>query len=403
MPASRRALTATQVAAIKDDGVNWVAPSLVPASPRAGHAQLAVPLQPQRREPVDGSRLGGRQAASPKPGTKPRCCGSWSSAAATRWPRSARSRPSARSSEKPKAPTFDECAKQYIAAHESGWKNDKHIAQWKSTLEIYCGPVIGKKRVDEITIEDVLKVLKPIWTSKPETASRLRGRIEKVLGWATAMKYRTGENPAALDRRAAAPAAGDLIGPEGRAPQGRPLQGRAQADGRAAQERQHQRQGSDVHDPHRVPHQRGARRHLGRVRLRRQGLDHPCRAHEGRPRAPRAAQRRSHRDHREPAARRSATCSTTRPVGRSATWRCCSCCAASATTASRCTALDHRSGTGRPSRPTRRARWSRPVSLMRSVMPRSSPTSAPTSSRSGAGVTCIADWAACGRRSALRQ
>ncbi len=57
--------------------------------------------------------------------------------------------------------------------------------------------MIGKKRVDEITVEDVLKVLKPIWVEKPETASRLRGRIEKVLGWATAMKYRTGENPAA--------------------------------------------------------------------------------------------------------------------------------------------------------------------------------------------------------------
>jgi integrase len=99
--------------------------------------------------------------------------------------------------QKPKAPTFDECARQYIASHESGWKNDKHIAQWKSTLATYCGPVIGKTPIDQITVEDVLKVLKPIWTKKPETASRLRGRIEKVIGWATAMTYRTGENPAA--------------------------------------------------------------------------------------------------------------------------------------------------------------------------------------------------------------
>jgi integrase len=98
---------------------------------------------------------------------------------------------------KAQAPTFDECAKQYIASHESSWKNPKHIAQWKSTLETYAGLVIGKTRVDEITVEDVLKVLKPIWISKAETASRLRGRIEKVLGWATAMTYRTGENPAA--------------------------------------------------------------------------------------------------------------------------------------------------------------------------------------------------------------
>jgi integrase len=99
--------------------------------------------------------------------------------------------------QKPKAPTFDECAKQYIASHESSWKNPKHISQWKNTLRDYAGPVIGKKRVDQITVEEVLKVLKPIWIEKPETASRLRGRIEKVLGWATAMKYRTGENPAA--------------------------------------------------------------------------------------------------------------------------------------------------------------------------------------------------------------
>jgi integrase len=64
-------------------------------------------------------------------------------------------------------------------------------------LETYAKPVLGKKPTDEITVEDVLKVLKPIWIEKPETASRLRGRIEKVLGWATAMKYRNGENPAA--------------------------------------------------------------------------------------------------------------------------------------------------------------------------------------------------------------
>ena len=61
---------------------------------------------------------------------------------------------------------------------------------------MYAGPIIGNKPVDQVTIEDVLKVLKPIWTEKPETASRLRGRIEKVLGWATAMKFRAGDNPA---------------------------------------------------------------------------------------------------------------------------------------------------------------------------------------------------------------
>ncbi|MEO7221077.1 MAG: tyrosine-type recombinase/integrase, partial [Devosia sp.] len=98
--------------------------------------------------------------------------------------------------DKSKVPTFAECADRYIEAHRAGWKNDKHIAQWESTLRMYAGPVIGKKPVDQITVEDVLEVLKPIWTEKPETASRLRGRIEKVLGWATAMKFRSGDNPA---------------------------------------------------------------------------------------------------------------------------------------------------------------------------------------------------------------
>ena len=97
---------------------------------------------------------------------------------------------------KPKVPTFAECAAKYIASHKSGWKNEKHAQQWPSTIEMYVNPFIGKLPVDQVTVEDVLKVLKPIWTSKPETASRVRGRIEQVLGWAAAMEYRTGDNPA---------------------------------------------------------------------------------------------------------------------------------------------------------------------------------------------------------------
>ena len=93
--------------------------------------------------------------------------------------------------------TFDQCAEKYIESHRAGWKNDKHIAQWESTLRMYASPVVGKRGVDQVTVEDVLKILQPIWTAKPETASRLRGRIEKVLGWAEAMKYRPGPNPAA--------------------------------------------------------------------------------------------------------------------------------------------------------------------------------------------------------------
>lgn len=93
-------------------------------------------------------------------------------------------------------PTFAWCAEQYIEAHRAGWKNQKHIDQWESTLRMYAGPVIGTLPVDRVTLDHVHKILKPIWVEKPETASRLRGRIEKVLGWAGAKKYRSGENPA---------------------------------------------------------------------------------------------------------------------------------------------------------------------------------------------------------------
>jgi integrase len=92
--------------------------------------------------------------------------------------------------------TFRACAKDYIAAHQPGWKNAKHAAQWPSTLEIYVYPVIGETPVQHVTTELVLQVIEPIWHSKTETATRVRMRIEAVLDWATAKKYRTGDNPA---------------------------------------------------------------------------------------------------------------------------------------------------------------------------------------------------------------
>lgn len=98
-----------------------------------------------------------------------------------------------------KVPTFEECGREYINAHEPSWSNDKHRAQWPSTLKMYVYPLIGKKPVNEIGIEDMVKVLKPIWTTKPPTAGNVRGRIDKILGWATAMGYRTGDNPASRD------------------------------------------------------------------------------------------------------------------------------------------------------------------------------------------------------------
>jgi integrase len=95
-----------------------------------------------------------------------------------------------------KAMTFADCATAYINAHEVGWRNPKHRQQWKNTLATYVSPVVGKLPVSAVDTGLVLKVLEPIWTRKPETASRVRGRMEAVLDWAKVRGYRTGENPA---------------------------------------------------------------------------------------------------------------------------------------------------------------------------------------------------------------
>jgi integrase len=96
-----------------------------------------------------------------------------------------------------KATTFRECAENYIAAHEAGWRNPKHRQQWRSTLEQYCFPIMGALPVQAIDTGLVLKVLEPIWRDKTETASRLRGRIESILNYAKSRQYRNGDNPAA--------------------------------------------------------------------------------------------------------------------------------------------------------------------------------------------------------------
>jgi hypothetical protein len=93
-------------------------------------------------------------------------------------------------------PTFGEVADCYVATMEVRWRNEKHKAQWRSTLSRYAGSLRAFP-VNEITVENVLGVLRPIWHNNPETAARLRGRIERVLNAAKAEGYRSGENPAA--------------------------------------------------------------------------------------------------------------------------------------------------------------------------------------------------------------
>ena len=95
-----------------------------------------------------------------------------------------------------KATTFKQCAERYIDSHKAGWRNPKHAAQWPSTLATYAYPVFGELAVQAIDVGLVMKAVEPIWTTKPETASRVRGRIESVLDWAAARGYRQGENPA---------------------------------------------------------------------------------------------------------------------------------------------------------------------------------------------------------------
>ena len=92
--------------------------------------------------------------------------------------------------------TFDHCVTAYLDAHQGSWRNPKHRAQWQATLATYASPVIGKLPVADIDTGLVMRILQSIWKTKPETASRLRGRIESVFSWAKVHGYRTGENPA---------------------------------------------------------------------------------------------------------------------------------------------------------------------------------------------------------------
>jgi integrase len=92
--------------------------------------------------------------------------------------------------------TFEQAASAYIASHRAGWRSRKHTAEWSSSLAAYVHPVIGSLPVQAVDVTLVMRALEPIWTSKPETAGRVRGRIEAILDYATARGYRTDENPA---------------------------------------------------------------------------------------------------------------------------------------------------------------------------------------------------------------
>jgi integrase len=93
--------------------------------------------------------------------------------------------------------TFRQAAEAFLEVRTVGWRNAKHGKQWAATLAAYAYPAIGDTAVSEITTPDIFNLLKPIWAAKPETASRVRGRIEAILDFAKVQGHRSGENPAA--------------------------------------------------------------------------------------------------------------------------------------------------------------------------------------------------------------
>ena len=95
-----------------------------------------------------------------------------------------------------KAMTFKQCADAFIASHEAGWRNASHRSQWTNTLAQHVHPTIGDLSVASLDTALVMKTIEPIWRTIPETASRVRGRIEAILDWAKVSAFRTGENPA---------------------------------------------------------------------------------------------------------------------------------------------------------------------------------------------------------------
>ncbi len=94
------------------------------------------------------------------------------------------------------AVTFNQCAVAYIKVKSPEWVNAKHVQQWSNTLSTYAYPIIGELIIRDVSQAHVMQILEPIWSIKTETAVRLRGRLEKILDWATVSGYRTGDNPA---------------------------------------------------------------------------------------------------------------------------------------------------------------------------------------------------------------
>ena len=152
--------------------------------------------------------------------------------------------------------TFGEAAQRYIDAHEKSWKNEKHRYQWRATLKDYAGPIIGKKDVAAVELDDVLRILEPIWTEKAETATRLRGRIEAVLDWASVRGLQDGRKSRTLAWSSQASLARQKQATQRQASRGFALARCARIHGRVARQQQHFGAGTRIHDFDRLPDER---------------------------------------------------------------------------------------------------------------------------------------------------
>ena len=229
-------------------------------------------------------------------------------------------------------------------AHEAGWRNAKHRQQWPTRLRDYVYPTIGVLPVQAVDLALVMKILEPIWTEKPETACRVRGRIEAILDWARCAELPQRDEPEPAGRDISTSCCRERQGPQGSPSAGDAISGRPRLHGRA-REQTSERQRARVHGARRGPHQRDDPAHVGGDRPRRQVWTIPagasrrsatiaCRCLIARSRSWTAAARGSN----------PITCSSGRRRARACqTWPCSSCCAAWTATAARYTA------SGRPS------------------------------------------------------
>ena len=188
--------------------------------------------------------------------------------------------------------TFRQAAEACIELKAADWKNAKHRQQWTNTLAEYAFPLIGDRDVSSIETTDVLAVLKPIWSSKAETAARLRQRIEIVMSYATAAGARSGLNPARWKDNLAA-----LLPKMSKAKRVKhhaalPWSQAAEFMTELQKHRGERRPRAAVRGPHRLPKRRSPAGDLGRDRPQHGNVGDPCPAHEGAPGAPDTAHAR---------------------------------------------------------------------------------------------------------------